>query len=241
LRTAVAASLFLVLAPISGPTSAQTSISQVNQANVVELQWREYREFSRSQRERGAVIDEATRALEVDRVFLRLLPVAWRLFPESRALRWEVLLTEDDSLEARAYPSGQIVVSAPFLSRFVRSDDELAFLLGHEMAHVLLEHGRRGYEAAVPLTHLAGTVDATLIHENLQSSMSLHLRLLPLLRAQEGEADRLGVQLAVDAGFDASAGSGLLERMDAAGEDPSPAHDSLQSRSAALRPIFGSH
>ncbi len=209
--------------------------SRVTQAEVVELQWRAFREFSRAQREDGAAIDDASRTLGVDRIFARLLMVAWREFPAAMSLRWEVLLTDDDSVEARAYPSGQIVLSASFLSRFVRSDAELAFLLGHEMAHVLLEHGRRGYEAAVPLTKLAGPVDALLIDENLKASLTLRLRLYPVLRAQESEADRVGAQLAAMAGFDEIAGTSLLARMAADDEDGSLTHDSLRSRSAALK------
>lgn len=232
-----AAPLFLAAAL----TSAQTTIAQhpansrVTQAEVVELQWRAFREFSLAQREGGIAIDDAARTLSVDRTFARLLAVAWRHFPASMSLRWEVLLTDDESIEARAYPSGQVVLAEPFVTRFVRSEAELAFLLAHEIAHVLLEHGRYGYEAAVPLTRLAGWVDARLIDENLASNLTLRLRLQPLLRAQENEADRLGAELAGAAGFTESAGPELLERMAASGDEPSPGHDSLQARSAALR------
>jgi hypothetical protein len=102
------------------------------------------------------------------------------------------MLTEGDRLEARAFPSGQIALAATLIVRFGHSADELAFLLVHAMAHILLEHRRRGYEAAVPSTRLAGSVDARLIVENLKSSLPLQLHLLPLRRAQEGEPDRLG-------------------------------------------------
>jgi Zn-dependent protease with chaperone function len=137
----------------------QRATSAVTQASVIEMQWRDFREFSSGERERGAAIDDATRAAGVDRIFARLLPVAWRDFSGSRSLHWEVMLTDDDRPEARAFPSGQIVLAAPFIARFVHSDDELAFLLAHAMAHILLEHGRRGHEAAVPLTRAAGPVD----------------------------------------------------------------------------------
>ena len=235
MRTAAASLVLVVSLPWTTATFAQASISQITQDAVVELQWQDFREFSRGQRERGAAVDDAARTVHVDRIFARLMPVAWRQFPASQSLRWEVLLTDDDSIEARAYPSGQIVVSAPFVSRFVRSDDELAFLLAHEMAHVLLEHGRLGYEAAVPYTRLAGPVSAQLMHENLQSDLTLLLHLYPLLRAQENEADQLARQLAAAAGFKQSGGAELLERMAAAGGELSPTHDSLQSRSAALQ------
>lgn len=237
LRTAAASLAVALLLPWAAATVAQALSSDVTQAAVVELQWRDFREFSQEQREQGVAVDDSRRAVPVDRIFATLLNVAWEQFPASRPMRWEVLLTDDEGIEARAYPSGQIVLSAPFLARFVRSDDELAFLLAHEMSHVLLEHGRRGYEAAVPLTGLAGPVDARLIHENLQSSLTLHLQLYPLMRAQENEADRLGSQLAAAAGFRESAGAELLARMATEGDDSSMTHDSLISRSAALRAL----
>jgi predicted Zn-dependent protease len=99
------------------------------------------------------------------------------------------------------------------VTRFVCSDAELAFLLAHEIAHVLLEHDRHGYEAAIPLTRLAGSVDARLIDENPASNLTLRLQFQPLLRAQQDEADRLGAELAGAAGFTASAGVGPLARM----------------------------
>lgn len=209
--------------------------SRVTQSEVVELQWRAFREFSLAQRADGAAVDDASRTLGIDRIFARLLTVAWREFPASAPLRWEVLLTGDDTIEARAYPSGQIALSTSFVARFVRSDAELAFLLAHEMAHVLLEHGRRGYEAAVPMTKLAGPVDARLIDENLKSDLRLRLQLRPLLRAQENEADRLGMRLVTLAGFDEAAGARLLGRMAADGDPTSLTHDTLRARSAMLR------
>lgn len=209
--------------------------SRVTQSEVVELQWRAFREFSLAQRADGAAVDDASRTLGIDRIFARLLTVAWREFPASAPLRWEVLLTGDDTIEARAYPSGQIALSTLFVARFVRSDAELAFLLAHEMAHVLLEHGRRGYEAAVPMTKLAGPVDARLIDENLKSDLRLRLQLRPLLRAQENEADRLGTRLVTLAGFDEAAGARLLGRMAADGDPTSLTHDTLRARSAMLR------
>lgn len=236
-KAAAAVACVVVLLPV-GSARAQSATSEITQEAVVEMQWRDFRDFSRGERERGKAVDDATRTLGVDRIFARLLAVAWREFPRSRSLRWEVLLTDDEGLEARAYPSGQVVLAAPFVARFVQSEDELAFLLAHEMAHVLLEHARRGYEAAVPLTRLAGPVDARLIEENVKSSLPLQLRLLPLLRAQESEADRTGAQLAAAAGFEPSAGAVLLARMASLGDEHSPTHGSLQSRRAALIAVF---
>lgn len=227
--------LALLLLWASSASAQQAADGRITQAEVVDLQWRAFREFSLQQREHGRAVDDAARTGRFDRIFARLLRAAWEQFPASVALRWEVLLTDEEAIEARAYPSGQIVLAEPFVRRFVRSDAELAFLMAHEMAHVLLEHGRRGYEAAVPLTRLAGAVDARLIDENLTSNLSLQLQLYPLLRAQESEADRLGAQLAAAAGYAESAAVRLLERMADAGDDPAPTHDALRSRSAALR------
>lgn len=235
MRKSTASLVVVSLLSWAAATVAGTSSSEVTQAAVVDLQWRDFREFSQRQREQGAAVDDARRAVPVDRVFATLLKVALDQFPATRSMRWEVLLTDDDGVEARAYPSGQVILSTPFLARYVRSNDELAFLLAHEMAHVLLEHGRASYEAAVPLTRLAGKVDARLIHENLQSSLALQLKLYPLMRAQEREADRLAVELAAAAGFRQSAGAALLARMAGEGDESSMTHDSLRSRSAALQ------
>lgn len=94
---------FAVLLFWMGDAVAQSlARSQVTQGEVVELQWRAFREFSQLPRERGSAIDDAVRTLGVDCIFARILTVALPRFPRTVSLRWEVLLTGDEGIEARA-------------------------------------------------------------------------------------------------------------------------------------------
>jgi predicted Zn-dependent protease len=144
---------------------------------------------------------------------------------------WDVNVTDDTEPNAFALPGGWLYVTRGLLV-LLNSEDELAGVLGHEMAHVLQRHAARRVRAATPFALLfgipagiLGTVSPTLGGiiggtGRLASSLAL----APYSRDQEREADQLGIALAARAGFDPAALASFLhtlERQDAlAGRDP---------------------
>lgn len=135
-------------------------------------------------------------------------------------LPWRFRILNHTDINAISLPGGFIYVTRGMLG-FVRSDDELAFVLAHEVAHVNQRHHvdvlERHFFMAIVITLLFGkdtqaTQIADFVGFLLQRGFS---------RTFEFEADRIGVRLAHRAGFRADAGLDFMERLRAAeGQEP---------------------
>lgn len=130
---------------------------------------------------------------------------------------WEFHLVRNDEINAYCTPGGKIVVYSG-LFRIAKDEEELAFILGHEMAHALLDHGRTKYslhQTKNGLTDIswigsfaldlmgfknAGAMTRTAI--NLADIGSHYLLMQPWGRDHEYEADKLGMILIHLAGYD---------------------------------------
>ena len=136
--------------------------------------------------------------------------------------KWRFGLIKTDSVNAFATPGGFVLVTAG-LVRSLESEDELAFVLAHEIAHVLQRHHyrvivkQRLAEKAMKSVQAASgsTQNAALS----QASAQLFARGLD--KSSEYEADRIGVELMTEAGYDPAAAISVLERLQKLkGDDP---------------------
>lgn len=137
------------------------------------------------------------------------------------ALPWTFKVMKGKDVNAVSLPGG-FIYATDGLMRFVRSDDELAFVLGHEVGHVSARHHvtmieRYYFMSIVIQIVLGGNPSAAQIADLVQLFLTRGYS-----RENEFEADRLGVMHAHRAKFDASAGLGFMQRLRAAeGRDPS--------------------
>ena len=137
--------------------------------------------------------------------------------------QWEFVVLEDPkNPNAFALPGGKVAVYTG-LFPLIASDAELAAVVGHEMAHVLLRHGgeriSRGLVTDLIEAGLIRASEQTLPQERLQvirlaygvgSTLAVEL---PFSRQQELESDRLGLLLMADAGYDPRAALDFWSRM----------------------------
>ena len=159
--------------------------------------------------------------------------------------RWEVVVFRDDDPNAFALPGGKIGVNTG-LFRAARNPDQLATVLGHEVAHVVAQHANErvstAYAAQAGLSLievLAGAPGAE--QSQLMAMLGLGAQvgiLMPFGRDQEREADLLGLDLMADAGFDPRGSLALWQNMAAVGGAQPPeflsTHPSYGSRVQAL-------
>lgn len=137
---------------------------------------------------------------------------------------WRFGVLESESVNAFAVPGGFVLVTAGFL-RLLGSEDELAAVLAHEIAHVTRLHH---YQAIVRQRHADGAAQRPSTGDEREGAESLALARASatvygrgLGRAAEFEADRLGLRFMTVAGYDPSAYLDMLERLDAlASNDP---------------------
>jgi predicted Zn-dependent protease len=119
-----------------------------------------------------------------------------------KALDWEVVVFDDDSINASADPNGKIAVLSGIF-KVADTPDELAAVLGHEIAHATLNHvmdrakkGARN-DMLVMLGSAATGVQEDLIREGATIGVEL-----PFERTQEAQADLQGLTYMAKAGFD---------------------------------------
>jgi predicted Zn-dependent protease len=155
----------------------------------------------------------------------RLIPATEGWNPRAKQWKWEVNLLGSKDLNAFCMPGGKIAFYFGILSQLQLSDDEVATIMGHEMAHALREHARErmGKTAATRLG--AGALSALLGLGNLGDAalnMGAQMLTLKFSREDESEADIVGMDLAARAGYDPAAGVTLWQKMMAAAKGAPP-------------------
>ena len=154
-----------------------------------------------------------------------IIPHALGWNPRARDWRWEVNLIGSKQINAFCMPGGKIAFYSGILEQLKLSNDEVATVMGHEVAHALREHARArmGKNAATGIG--AGLLSQVLgLGELGQTVTNYGAQLLTLQfsRGDESEADLVGMELAARAGFDPRAGVSLWQKMAAASRGAPP-------------------
>lgn len=145
------------------------------------------------------------------------------------APQWQVKVFDDPSANAFALPGGYIGVNTGLLE--IASDqDQLAAVIGHEVSHVLARHANErvstqqatqlGLSVIQSAAGIEGPQGDTIM--GVLGAGAQYGIILPFSRSHESEADKLGIQLMADAGFDPHASVTLWEKMSQAGGSQPP-------------------
>jgi Zn-dependent protease with chaperone function len=151
----------------------------------------------------------------------RIIPFAPRWNPEAAKWKWEINLLNSKEVNAFCMPGGRIAFFTGILTRLKLTDDEVAVVMGHEIAHALREHGREqmGKSGATALgTRIGGALISGIfgidprvtgtVGDWLSQGVSLKFS-----RDDEREADLVGLDISARAGFDPRAGVALWRKM----------------------------
>jgi Zn-dependent protease with chaperone function len=115
--------------------------------------------------------------------------------------------------DALCWRDGTITLTTALLKTLNPTDDELAFVIGHEMAHAMRRHGREQGVRNVFLGLGTALASCLLGHRAGDWTWLLgHLACQRMSRKEEEEADRIGMCVAMNAGYDPAAALGLLAR-----------------------------
>ena len=156
------------------------------------------------------------------RIAAQMIPLAPALNGHAREWRWEINLIGSRELNAFCMPGGKIAFFSGIVDTLRLTDDEIAAIMGHEIAHALLEHGRSRTgkaRAAQAITIGASIASQVFGYGDLGGQLAggaARLTLLKYSRDDEIAADREGMRLAARAGFDPRAAIVLWQKMSAA-------------------------
>lgn len=215
----------------------------VSQAEVDRAAAKSYQQMLEAARKKGVLDRDTLTVSRVRRITRRLIEVVPALRPDAASWAWEVHVFTSRELNAWCMPGGKIGFYTGLIDRLNATDDEIAAVIGHEIAHALREHGRErasqafatelGIAIAGAVTGVgAGGRDLVRVVTNLTLS-------LPNSRLHETEADRIGVELAARAGYNPFAALTLWDKMSRANSSEPPqwlsTHPNHQNRQADLR------
>lgn len=145
----------------------------------------------------------------------RLIPNATRFNPRANQWKWEINLIRSPQINAFCMPGGKIAFFSGILQTLQLSDDEVAAVMGHEIAHALREHARERI-AKGQLTQIGSMILGELVGGGRYAD-AFHvggsLLTLKFSRDDESEADLVGLELAARAGYDPRAGVSLWRKM----------------------------
>jgi predicted Zn-dependent protease len=143
---------------------------------------------------------------------------------------WQFTLVQDNSANAWAMPGGKVAVNTGLLP-ITKNEAALAVVLGHEIAHAVLQHGNERMSQGLA-QQLGGVALSVAVANKPAATQNLFLQayglgsqvgvLLPFSRKQELEADRYGLIFAAMAGYNPREAIPLWQRMEAASNGQKP-------------------
>ncbi len=151
----------------------------------------------------------------------RLIPYTAEWNPRAQQWKWEVNLIGSNQINAYCMPGGKIAFYTGILNKLQLTDDEVAMVMGHEIAHALREHARERMGKG-QVTEFAARLGGSLLSGLLGidprvgdavAQTGANLASLKCGREDESEADLVGMELAARAGYDPRAGVSLWQKM----------------------------
>ena len=170
--------------------------------------------FSQIKKEEKISTDAAVNA-RIQRIGKRVAAAVGRDLPNAQ---WEFVVFDSDQVNAFALPGGKVGFYTALI-KMAESDDEIAAVMGHEVAHVTSRHGSERQSQAM-LVGLGGAAVAlgteSSKHQQyylLAYGLGSTLGTLKYSRDHEREADAVGLQFAARAGYDPRAAASFWRKM----------------------------
>ncbi|SES76849.1 Peptidase family M48 [Nitrosospira multiformis] len=159
-----------------------------------------------------------------EKLLQRVRAIARRIEPQTGIFRkdapgwnWEVNVIDSDELNAFCMPGGKIMFYSGLINQLKLTDEEIAVVMGHEIAHALREHSREQVSQAIAAQTALGVgtavfglsqTTAQIAGIGYQAFIATHFS-----RTDEAEADRIGLELSARAGYNPRAGVTLWQKM----------------------------
>jgi predicted Zn-dependent protease len=226
-----------------GVERKQYMFSMLSTDEVNQMYAQSYQKTVGEATSKGVLDKTSSEARRVQAIADRLIAQAPVFRPDSAQWKWEVNLIKSDELNANCGPGGKIIFYTGLIDSLKLTDDEIAAVMGHEIAHALREHGREAMSKAYGIEMakqgagaLFGLGQDSLA---LADTVANYGMTLPNSRSNENEADLIGLELAARAGYNPNAAITLWNKMSKASEGSPPefmsTHPASASRIASLQ------
>ena len=265
------AALALILLSMSGcATNSMTGRSQlilVSESAAITKSSKLYEAMIDSYDKDSKVSSDVVVNERVQKITNRLVERAVLYRPDSQKWKWQVNVIESEDVNAFCMAGGKMVIYTGLLDKVNPTDDELAQVMGHEISHALANHTAEKMSVDI-LTKIAVATVTVAVAASDRSGSAQQRRnnqrvvqdaavlagaafvMLPNSRGAENEADKLGIELAAQAGYNPEAAVTLWQKMmEATGSKgkgdffsthPSPPNriESLQALQEPMKKIY---
>lgn len=196
----------------------------------------------------GKLVSDPRLLARVERITGRLVAQAVAMRPATASWEWSVeVIDEPETVNAWCMAGGRMALYTGLINKIDPTDDELAQVMGHEIAHALANHTAE--RMSIAMASQVGVIAVGVASDHPGRNMALAASaaqlavLLPNSRTAETEADRIGIELAAKAGYDPNAAATLWQKMGSVGGktppqflSTHPAPGNRQQALAALAP-----
>ncbi len=237
----------LLVACATSPTGRR-QLMLVSEQEAINASKQAYVQMLAPLAKEGRIDSDPTLTRRVRRITDRLIVQAERMRPETRNWEWSVKVIDDpQTVNAWCMAGGRMAIYTGLIQQLKPTDDELAQVMGHEIAHALANHTAE--KMSVALATMVGITavgvaageehrGAALAGAALAAKLAVEL---PNSRTTEAEADRIGIELAARAGYDPRAAVTLWEKMSRLGGGRVPeflsTHPAPENRIETLRAL----
>ena len=213
---------------VVGERSKLAGIVPANQVEAAAAQ--QYQQMQQEAAQQRALLpDNHPQVVRLRAIAKRLIPFInspnYYSTPRAAGWQWEINILNSKQINAFCMPGGKIAFYMGILKELQINDDEVAQVMGHEIAHALREHARErmGKSAA---TRGAIEIGAALFGlgdlARMGANMGGQLLTMTFGRDDESEADKIGLDMAARAGYDPQAAITLWQKMGAASKGSPP-------------------
>jgi predicted Zn-dependent protease len=243
-KLAIALAFAALVAGCATSPTGRTQLMIVSESQAIVSSRQAYvQEMGRYKKE-GKLVTDPRVINRVEVITERLVAQAVKMRPDSARWEWTVEVIDDpQNVNAWCMAGGRMAIFTGLLLKVDPTDDELAQVMGHEIAHALANHTAE--RMSVAMASQLGVLAAGILLDQSANTIAVGVAAaqvavnLPNSRQAEAEADHIGIELAAKAGYDPQAAVTLWQKMAAVGGGKGPpqflsTHPSDATRQQAL-------
>ena len=193
------------------------SASEVDRLSAVS-----YNDQNQKAKEKNILITSGPAYDRLKTISTRLIAQTGVFRDDTQQWNWQLVLINAPILNATCAPGGKITFYTGLIEQLNLNDDEIAAIMGHEIAHALREHGRERLSQAMAQSAVANIAMAVAgpygSAVNAANQAAQYILVLPNSRQNESEADAIGLELAARAGYNPRAAINVWQKMNKATE-----------------------
>lgn len=226
----------------------RTQFMMISAAQIDRISASSFEQQAKAAQKKNILITSGPQYERLKTIANRLIPQTAVFRDDTHAWNWGLQLIDSPMVNATCAPGGRITFYTGIINKLNLTDDEIAAIMGHEIAHAVREHGREQVSQALAQNVFSNVALATAGPGSAKSidaanQIMQYVLVLPNSRQNEKEADAIGLEIAARGGYDPRAAITLWEKMSKESKGKNPpeflsTHPSNQNRIKELSALM---